>query len=124
VFKNDEAFLTWVAAFSGKVFETPMYRLLMMVATPERLAKGARRRWDNFHQGVEYEVQLVPAGTEAVMRYPPNLYDRLTFRAHLKAIEAAYRATDAKHAIVELVSMSATEARFRAIWYPESAPRA
>lgn len=120
IFKNDDTFLKWVSEFSARVFEAPMYRILMLVATPERLAKGASRRWDNFHRGVEYEVKVVDQGTESLMRFPPHLYDRLTFRAHLKAIEAAYRATDAKHAMVELVSFEATEARFRTRWYPES----
>lgn len=120
VFKNDDAFLQWVSEFSARVFEAPMYRILMIVASPERLAKGATRRWDNFHRGVEYEVTIVEEGTESVMRFPPNVYDRLVFRAHLKAIEAAYRATDAKRAMVELVSFEATEARFRTRWYPES----
>jgi hypothetical protein len=109
-----------VSDFSARVFEAPMYRILMLVASPERLAKGASRRWDNFHRGVEYDVTLVEGGTESVMRFPPHLYDRLAFRAHLKAIEAAYRATDAKRAMVELVSFDATEARFRTRWYPES----
>lgn len=123
IFKNDEAFLSWVSDFSRRVFEAPMYRILMMVASPERLAKGARRRWDNFHRGIEYDVTVVSGGSESVMRYPPNVYDRLAFRAHLKAIEAAYRATDAKHAVVELISFEPTVAQFRTRWYPESAPR-
>jgi hypothetical protein len=123
VFKNDDTFLQWIADFSKRVFEAPMYRVLMAVASPERLASGARRRWENFHTGVEYDVTIGETGTEARMTYPRNLYDRLAFRAHLKAIEAAYRASGARNAVAELESMTSNEARFRVLWYPERAPR-
>ena len=122
-FKNDDAFLSWIADFSKRVFEAPMYRVLMAVASPERLANGARRRWENFHTGVEYDVVIGETGTEGKMTYPKNLFDRLAFRGHLKAIEAAYRASGARNAVAELETMTPTEARFRVLWYPERAVR-
>ncbi len=122
-FRNDDAFLGWITEFSKRLFEAPMYRVLMAVASPERLASGAVRRWENFHTGVEYEVTILEGGTEARMRYPRNLFDKLAYRAHLRAIEAAYRASGARNAVAELVSFEPNEAAFRVVWYPERAPR-
>lgn len=119
IFKSDDAFLDWISDFSRKVFEAPMYRVLMVVASPERLASGGQRRWANFHTGVDYDLVIGPNGTEATMTFPSHLFDRLVFRAHLRAIEAAYRASGAKNAVMELDSLGPTEARFRAVWYPE-----
>src|SRR5690606_20222458 len=97
-----------------------MYRVLMVVASPKRLAAGGRRRWMQFHTGVDYEVVVGEGGTEGRMTFPPNLYDRLAFRATLKAFEAAYRASGAPKAYAEILSMNATEVHFRMVWYPET----
>ena len=123
VFRNDEAFLDWISAFSKRTFQSPMYRVLMSMASPERLSKGGVRRWQNFHTGVDYEIERTELGTSSRMTYPENLFDRLTFRGHLRAIEAAYRASGAPNAAAELVSMTPTEVHFRVVWYPERAPR-
>ena len=124
VFRNDEAFLDWISAFSKRTFESPMYRVLMSMASPERLAKGGVRRWNNFHTGVEYEISVDDLGTQSRMTYPTNLFDRLAFRGHLRAIEAAYRASGAPNAAAELVNMTSTDVSFRVVWFPERAPRA
>jgi hypothetical protein len=123
VFRNDEAFLDWISGFSRRALESPMYRILMAMVSPERLAGGGARRWNNFHTGVEYAITINDGGTDSVMRYPTNLFDRLAFRGHLRAIEAAYRASGAPNATAELGSMTSTEVRFRVTWYPERAPR-
>ena len=64
VFGDDDSFLTWVSQFSQRVFEAPMYRLLMAVASPQRLASGGERRWANFHTGVDYEIMVLDGGTQ------------------------------------------------------------
>ena len=123
VFGDDEKFLQWVSDFSQKVFEAPMYRVLMAVASPERLAAGGERRWNNFHTGVDYELKVVPGGTHSRFGFPPHLYDSLALRATLKAIEAAYRASGARGARAELLAMGPTTAEFRVGWYPDGAGR-
>lgn len=119
VFKDDERFLEWVGEFSRKVFESPLYRVLMSLASPQRLAQGATRRWQNFHTGVDYQVALHENGTLGHLITPPSLYDRLVLRAHLRAIQAAYRASGAPDATIEILSMNATDARFRIVWDPQ-----
>lgn len=123
VFGDDDKFLLWVSDFSQRVFEAPMYRVLMAVASPERLAAGGERRWSNFHTGVDYELRVVEGGTHSRFGFPPHLYDSLALRATLKAIEAAYRASGARGATAELIAIGATSAEFRVIWYPERTKR-
>jgi hypothetical protein len=121
VFDDDVAFLEWVSQFSQRVFEAPMYRLLMAVASPQRLATGGERRWSNFHTGVDYEIKVLEGGTQGRFEYPHYLYDNLAVRATLKAIEAAYRASGARDARADLLSCTVTRAEFRVLWYPERA---
>ncbi len=123
IFGDDEKFLTWVSDFSQRVFEAPMYRVLMAVASPERLAAGGERRWNNFHTGVDYELKVVERGTHSRFSFPPYLYDSLALRATLKAIEAAYRASGARGATSERIAIGPTTAEFRIIWYPERPAR-
>jgi len=123
VFGDDEKFLQWVSDFSQRVFEAPMYRVLMAVASPERMAAGGERRWNNFHTGVDYELKVVEGGTHSRFSFPPYLYDSLALRATLKAIEAAYRASGARAATSELIAIGPTTAEFRIIWYPDRPTR-
>ena len=123
IFGDDEKFLTWVSDFSQRVFEAPMYRVLMAVASPERLAAGGERRWNNFHTGADYELKLAERGPNSRFSSPPYLYDSLALRATLKAIEAAYRASGARGATSELIAIGPTTAEFRIIWYPERPAR-
>lgn len=123
IFGDDDKFLLWVSEFSQRVFEAPMYRVLMAVASPERLAAGGERRWNNFHTGVDYELKVVAGGTHSRFSFPTYLYDSLALRATLKAIEAAYRASGARAATSELLAMGPTSAEFRIIWYPDRVTR-
>lgn len=118
-FPTDSAFLDWIGGFSEATFRAPMYRVLMAVASPQVLAQGAQRRWRTFHVGTELETSIGANGTETVLRFPQNAFDALVLKGTLRAIQAAYRASGAKNATVELVEFTSTEARYRSVWYPE-----
>ncbi|MFO0696636.1 MAG: hypothetical protein U0230_23910 [Polyangiales bacterium] len=122
IFKQDEAFLEWVTKVSEATFASPTYRILMTVASPEKLAGGAERRWRNFHQGSSYDIEIRENGTLTRITAPPYLFDKLYMRANARAVQAAYRASGARNAVVEIIDWSPTETRMRAEWYPERAP--
>jgi hypothetical protein len=120
LFPNDErAFSYWVYGVGKAVFQSPMYRILMLVASPARLAKGAQRRWGAFHQGSEYLLERHEWGTLSKIKYQPYLFPRLGVVATSMAIKAAYRASGARKAKVEVVGWTPTEATIRSEWAPE-----
>lgn len=122
-FATDTAFVDWIGGFAEATFRSPMYRVLMSVASPQALAQGGNRRWRAFHTGSEFESKIGDNGTETTIRFPPNTFDALVVRGTLRAIQAAYRASGAREATVELVRFAPTEAVYRAIWFPERAAR-
>lgn len=118
VFERDEAFLDFVGGMTDAMFAAPAYRILMAVASPERLANGAARRWQHFHTGSGYESRIGKNGTESHITYPPYLFDKLALRAIGRAVQSAYRASGARHAAVEVASWSPTETVMRSVWDP------
>lgn len=122
-FAADAAFLDWIGGFAEATFRSPMYRVLMSVASAQALAAGGQRRWNAFHTGTQYEAKIHENGTEVTLRFPENAFDALVVRGTLRAIQAAYRASGAREAVVELVRFAPTEATYRAVWYPERASR-
>ncbi|MFO0692855.1 MAG: hypothetical protein U0230_04815 [Polyangiales bacterium] len=118
MFKNDDLFLEWVGKVSDDVFQHPAYRVLMVVASPQRLANGAERRWAQFHTGTSYEAKIGSNGVESKITYPDHLFDRLVLRASARAIQSAYRASGAKTCIVEVTACGTNEALLRSIWDP------
>jgi len=120
-FPTENGFLDWIGGFAEETFRSPMYRVLMAVASPELLARGGQRRWNAFHTGTDYETKVGANGTETTLRFPIGMFDTLVIRGTLRAIQAAYRASGAKHATVELVEFSEAKAVYRSHWYPERA---
>lgn len=118
-FPLDNAFLDWVSSWSEATMRAPMYRILMTVASPQVLAQGGTRRWKTFHVGSELETTITENGTDSILRFPENAFDALVVRGTLRAVQAAYRASGAKNATVELVQFTPVEARYRSVWYPE-----
>src|SRR5687768_8632262 len=46
MFDDDARFLAWVYDIGAATFRSPLYRFLMAVASPARLASGGERRWN------------------------------------------------------------------------------
>ena len=88
-FPAETSFLHWVGGIAESTFRSPMYRLLMVVASPQALANGGARRWSAFHVGTEYETKVGDNGTQTTLTYPANAFDSLVVRGTLRAIQAA-----------------------------------
>lgn len=118
-YEDENAYDEWVDQIGAAVFSSPMYRILMFVASPRRLAKGAERRWSAFHRGSRYNTQLHDWGTETVIEFPSFLFPRVALRAMASAVRAAYRASGAPNATVDILELGEVHAVTRAVWFPE-----
>ena len=117
-FPVEASFLSWIGGIAEDTFKSPMYRLLMIVASPNALAQGGARRWAAFHTGTEYETKVGDGGTTTTLRFPEHTFDPLVVRGTLRAIQAAYRASGARDATVDIVDFSPTKVVYRSVWYP------
>ncbi|RLB50316.1 MAG: hypothetical protein DRJ42_19170 [Deltaproteobacteria bacterium] len=119
VFSNETAFLDWVEDIGARVFRSPMYRILMAVASPKRLASGGERRWGAFHRGTDYSVTIGENGATTRIEFPPRLFSRLVLDATARSIRAAYRASGADNAIYGVIESSQTHVVMRSVWFPD-----
>jgi hypothetical protein len=116
-FQDEDPFQTWVYGIGRAMFRSPMYRVLMRVMSPERLAKGGGKRWSAFHRGTTYEVELEDDGTASTIGFPPRLFNELFIRGTLQAVLAAYHASGAPNATAEILELTEVSARTRVQWH-------
>lgn len=61
----------------------PAYRILFMVASPERLLGGAAQRWAAFHRGSTLSLARRADGVaELDLAHPPAIFPEHSFRGH------------------------------------------
>ena len=116
MFEEDQRFIDYVYHRAFKTLKSPMYRVLMAVASPQQLARGAERRWQTFHRGITYDVTLEERGTYAVIRYPPYLYNRLLTECLAAGARAAYRSAGGSGTSYEVREWHPDHTVFAAGW--------
>lgn len=98
-----------------RMFQSPMYRALMVVMTPRMLLRATGPRWSAFHRGTT--LQLV-SGTEheavAVLSFPPHVFipeNPIDVRGGL---EAALLASGGTNVSVVVEAHTSTSITYRA----------
>lgn len=116
-FASDAEWLDWMYEVNARMFRSPIYRLMMAVATPAMLAKGAAPRWHQFHQGSELALLSFRAKlTEFTLRFPMRLFPALYVQGFGKAFEAAVAAAGGLRPEAKLLAIDDTGARLRLSW--------
>jgi hypothetical protein len=102
---------------SGRVLRGPLYRFLMMVASPKNILRGAESRWKAFHRNIDLEtLHVEPYLVKFRIRYPEGLFPEIMARAYLGAFRATLEAAGGRNAKYTLVSYSATVAEYEGRW--------
>jgi hypothetical protein len=112
---EDEEYLSWVYETNRDLFRGA-YRLLMSLASPELLLRGATLRWMYFHRGTELLTE--PAGPgqgNLILSFPHRLFAGLALR-HFTAVFGAPLKLCVAHALVELERVGDEQAVFRCRW--------
>jgi Protein of unknown function (DUF2378) len=111
------AFEEWVLEGNRKLLQGPAYRILFLVVSPDRVLRGAQRRWEAFHKGSRLEV-LRRTKTTAKVRvaYPANVFSDLGLFAFGRAFQAALEAAGAKTPRVFARPQDASSALYEAEW--------
>lgn len=112
------AFESWSYTRNRQLFATPLYRILFMVASPQRLLVGLTSRWSAFRRGSKLDLEVNEPG-RALLRisHRPHLLPQVVLLALRQAIRAAIDAGGGAviSAVVTAVSPSDTtiEVRYR-----------
>lgn len=109
--------LAWLRVQNLALFTSPVYRVLMLVASPEALLRHAGRRWGNWHRGSTLGFEgFADEGACVTLAFPVGLFDGLLVAAYGAVFGAALEVAHAKHPVVGVDASGPGFARYVARW--------
>ena len=112
-----DALEAWTCERNRVIFRSPLYRVLFLVVSPERVFAGAAKRWSIFHRGSRIEVvDIVPQKATVRLTYPAGIMLDLCARAYGGAFRAALAAAHAKLGTIDCEVESDTSSLYVARW--------
>jgi uncharacterized protein (TIGR02265 family) len=116
-FEDDDAFVAFSGTFNRKLLRSPLYRVLMLVATPARLAHRAGMRWGALHRGSTFEIEMLAEGdARARLRYPTELFPHLMLRCFATGFQAAIEGSGGKNVRLEMGQRTPDDAEYGIHW--------
>ena len=91
------AFERWMLERNRTLLASPLYKILFLVVSPERIFLGIEKRWGAFHRGSSLRVAGRAKGTTQLeLTFPPQLFEEYALRAFGCAFQAAGEAAGSK----------------------------
>jgi hypothetical protein len=117
LFASDDAYLEWIGALNRRMFESPLYKILAHVASPQRLLRGAQKRFEQFRIGTTLELEQT-GDKRGMIRtaFPARLHTPLTLREWSRAFEVVAEAAGGKNARTVAFRATDTRAEFEIVW--------
>jgi hypothetical protein len=116
--RNLDDYRAWTFEQNRKLLSAPLYRVLFLLLTPDRLLSGMQNRWSAFRRGTDLQiVSRAPGWVELRLRHPAYLYPALSSVGMSVAFQAAMEHAGGKQPCVDVVSPSSTETMFMATWH-------
>ena len=112
---DDDAFFQLVFDMTAALYRSPAYKLLMVVATKERLLRAVEKRWATFHRGTM--LTLVSSSSEQALltlTTPPHLYADAVVAGLRAALTSVFAAAKTETEVgVKRTSPTTLEVRVR-----------
>ena len=122
-FQTDEAYFAWLESGYVKMLDSRLYRIIMALSSPERLAKGADKRWGALRRGSVRElIHSDERHNIGVVRYPESLFPRFHAVNFMSALLVAYRLSRARKPRVDLLEWTPTQMTLRVIYDEDKPP--
>jgi hypothetical protein len=108
----------WIREAAASLFSTPMYRILMLAATPRLLFKGANIRWSAFFRGSELRPDMGDHEATVELSAPPGMFDVTLATIFTDVLRAALNLTEEQsdRAQIELVSVGHGSVHYHGMW--------
>jgi hypothetical protein len=106
-----------VFRFNQRLFEKPMYRLLMALVSPSRMILLGASRWSVFHRGSEMVGTLFGRDRARVeLSFPAGLFGAVHAIQYAEVVRAAVVAARAQECRVEIETQEPTRFVFAVRW--------
>ena len=114
---SEAAFYAHYEQMNQRLLSGPLYRVLMMVASPSIVVRGAASRWASFHRGVTLKAESQGSNAaDVVLAWPKGLFNRVIAEGYTRAFVVALRLAGAKDTTMEVTRFSDTGAEYRGTW--------
>jgi hypothetical protein len=114
---REQATLDWCRERDRDLLSGPLYRILMLAATPEAMLRHAPTRWAAFHRGSTLTFAgFADDGARASLAFPKGLFDPLLLKAFSGSFHVALDLAHARKPAVEIEASGDGFARFLARW--------
>jgi hypothetical protein len=114
---GEAAHAVWYTELNRQLFSSPLYKVMFVVISPDRMYSGAARRWATFHRG---SVLTLPRQTKGAatlrLTYPPNLFPDRKLRDFAVSFQVVGEAAGGKNVRVRHVVESEGSSSFEATW--------
>lgn len=108
----------WIRGAAGRLFSSPMYKLLMWAATPRLMFKGANIRWSAFFRGSELRPTVGDHEATLELVAPAGLFDPALAKVFTDVLRSAvdYTEDGSSSTGVELEDFSPGCVRYHCSW--------
>lgn len=102
---------------SKRLLSTPLYKILFLVVSPERLVSGVDRRWNALRRGTRLELLAHSPRTAHLRAHmPEGLYTRSLLELRASSMRAALECAGARNAKVALEALTKSTVDFMCSW--------
>lgn len=116
-FATDTAFFDFVYRHQMELYSSALYSIMLRLASPGMLLRGASMRWSSFHRGSTLRTQEVTRNSATIiLEYPNHLFDRMSLRSIAIGFKAALDASCGRGSKVEIGKGLPGRARFESSW--------
>jgi hypothetical protein len=114
---EEESFLRDGRETGRKLFNGPLYKMLMALASPALIVRRANAGWTALHRGIALDARLTGNQAASIrVTFPHNLVPRVGALTYASAFHAALEAAGGKRVACALTSLAAEHAQYDATW--------
>lgn len=115
-FGDPAKFLAWTYSAQQRLLGGPLYRMLFVLMTPERIARSAHSRWDSFHRGSKIDFEIFSGYGIATLIHPPYCYELIDHEATIAGFRVALELAGGRHVQSTTLECGVTRASSRISW--------
>ncbi len=117
LYSEEEPFLRDGRETGRKLFNGPLYKILMALTSPAVIVRRAKAGWTAMHRGIALDAQLAGDHAAAVrVTFPHQLVPRVVALTYASAFHAALEAAGGKRVVCALTTHTAEHALYDATW--------
>lgn len=115
-FGDPAKFVAWTYSAQQRVLGGPLYRMLFVLVSPERVIRSAHSRWASFHRGSKIDFEVFSGHGIVTLIHPPHCHELLDHEAVIAGFRVALELAGGHNVTSTTLECDATRASSRVAW--------